>query len=151
MIKYKRILIAEDDIDDYMFLTEAIARVFPMYTVARANNGLECLNLLKSTELLPDIIFLDLNMPYKNGLESLCAIKSNDALEHIPVVIYSTSHYIKDIDAAYKNGAHYYIVKPALADLLTDVLEKVLNGLNTSVVQPSKENFVVLINATLEN
>ncbi|MCW3113820.1 MAG: hypothetical protein JWR18_2216, partial [Segetibacter sp.] len=91
------ILLAEDDVDDYNFFVEAFEKISSSYSFARAKNGLECITYLKSQEN-PAIIFLDLNIPIKNGLECLKFIKDNEAFSHIPVVIYSTSHYIKHID-----------------------------------------------------
>ena len=151
MVQFKTILLAEDDSDDYIFLAEALNKTAGPHALLRAANGLECLSLLKKAPKLPDLIFLDLNMPIKNGLECLCAIKDNDALDDIPVIIYSTSHYIKDIDAAYKNGAHYYIVKPADADMLIDVLQVVFKKLSLTLEKPSKETFVIRIGAALES
>jgi CheY-like chemotaxis protein len=151
MIEYNRILLAEDDSDDYIFLAEALNKISSSHELIRAANGIECLSLLKKAVELPDLIFLDLNMPIKNGLECLCAIKDNEAFDDIPVIIYSTSHYIKDIDAAYKNDAHYYIVKPADADMLVDVLQVVFNKLSLTLEKPSKETFVIRIGAALES
>lgn len=151
MIEYKTILLAEDDKDDYLFFADALKANVKSHDLMRATNGIECLSLLKNAEVLPQLIFLDLNMPYKNGLECLCAIKDNEAFEDIPVIIYSTSHYIKDIDAAYRNGAHYYIVKPADAEMLVDVLHVVFSKLSLTLDRPPKETFVVRISATLES
>ncbi|HEX8461999.1 MAG TPA: response regulator [Segetibacter sp.] len=149
MDKFQHILIAEDDFDDFKFIEEAFEKVLPTSKVARANNGLECMNYLKKNNK-PDIIFLDLNMPIKNGLDCLKFIKDNVALADIPVVIYSTSHYIKDIDAAFKNEAHYYIVKPVCGKHLADFLRKVLQNLNLSHEKPRKENFVVRLTVETE-
>jgi CheY-like chemotaxis protein len=143
-------LLAEDDSDDYKFLVEAFEKVSPFSKVIRAINGLACVTYLKKNEK-PDIIFLDLNMPIKSGLDCLKFIKENNNLADIPVVIYSTSHYIKDIDLAFKNGAHYYIVKPVCGELLADILLKVINNLNATRERPCKQNFVVRVNAESEN
>lgn len=151
MIKFKRFFLAEDDTDDYLLFAEALTKISHFHSITRAANGLECLTLLKNADTLPQLIFLDLNMPIKNGVECLCSLKDNDVLKHIPVIIYSTSHYIRDIDAAYKNGAHYYIVKPSSADMLVDVLHTVFSRLETTGGQPAKESFVVRIAATLES
>ena len=149
-MEFTNILLAEDDKDDYEFFVEAFAEASPVSTVTRAANGLDCITYLKKNEK-PDIIFLDLNMPVKNGLDCLKFIKNSETLTDIPVIIYSTSHYIKDIDTAFKSEAHYYIVKPAAADNLADVLLRVLNGLRVSLTQPKKENFVVMFNTENAN
>jgi CheY-like chemotaxis protein len=149
MSKYN-VLLAEDDADDYNFFVEAFGRISAEYRIERAKNGLECITYLKTHEK-PDVIFLDLNMPLKSGLECLKFIKNNEALEDIPVIIYSTSHYIKHIDAAFKGGAHYYIVKPNNADLLTEILNTALSRLDESAEKPGKYSFVVRNQVTLEN
>jgi CheY-like chemotaxis protein len=149
MNKFENVLIAEDDKDDYLFLVEGLQKISLTYNVARAANGLECITYLKAGNK-PDLIFLDLNMPIKNGLDCLKFIKDRDDLKHIPVIIYSTSHYIKDIDCAFKNDAHYYIVKPACADMLVDILQLLINKLDETLERPGKENFVLRITASTE-
>ena len=144
------ILLAEDDVDDYKFFVEAFEKVSPSNTVIRAKNGLECISYLKTQEK-PGLIFLDLNMPIKNGLECLKFIKETEAVADIPVIIYSTSHYIKHIDAAFKSGAHYYIVKPSNADELIEILTIVISRLEEFPETPAKESFVVRKIATLEH
>lgn len=114
-------LLADDDLDDYNFFTEALESVFPNSKVQRAKNGLECLTALKRNEK-PQIIFLALNIPIKSGLECLDIIKKTDELCDVPVIIYSKSHYIKNIDDAYKLGAYSYIIKPGVADNLVETL-----------------------------
>ncbi len=64
MSGFERVLIAEDDTDDYLFFTEALAKVSPSHIITRANNGLACISLLKKIEHLPHFIILDLNMPF---------------------------------------------------------------------------------------
>jgi len=150
MDKFPNILLAEDDVDDYLFFVEALEKISPYYRVTRAKNGHECITLLKKSER-PDIVFLDLNMPVKNGLECLKLIKENELFADIPVIIYSTSHYIKDIDACFKNGAHYFIIKPASDEALLTMLTKVIGRLNKSVAPPVKENFVIGVNGLVES
>ena len=150
MTEFSNILIAEDDAADYLFFAEALEKISGSYNLSHAKNGLECMAFLKNGAK-PDLIFLDLNMPGYNGLYCLKFIKDKEDLADIPVIIYSTSHYIKDIDACFKNEAHYYIVKPASADLLVHMLKQVLNRLQESVGRPCKTNFVIRVTAELEN
>lgn len=142
MNNFSNILLAEDDSADYLFFKEALEKISGSYKVTHAKNGLECMRFLKN-EIKPDLIFLDLNMPGYNGLDCLKFIKANENLIDIPVIIYSTSHYIKHIDNCYKNEAHFYIVKPACSDLLSNILKQVFSSLHESVERPVKENFVV--------
>lgn len=143
------ILLAEDDVDDYNFFAEALEKVSPTFLVSRVKSGLDCITFLKSGRK-PQVIFLDLKIPHVNGLECLRFIKDNETLAKIPVIIYSTSYYLKDIDAAYKNGAQYYIVKPGNAAQLVEILTTVFDRLEESLQAPRKEDFVVRKVVTLQ-
>ncbi len=129
MNQITNILLAADDSDDYLFLVEALQNISPDYKIQRAANGDECILTLKK-KAKPDLIFPDLNITFRNGLECLTDSKGNKRLSKVPVVIYSTGHYIKDIETAYTNGADYYIVKPRSADGHEELLNVVDSNLN---------------------
>jgi CheY-like chemotaxis protein len=147
---YRKVLVAEDDTSDFLFFKDALEKVSSSFSITRAKNGLECINLLK-TPNKPDIIFLDLNMPIKNGLDCLKFIKGSEELQNTPVIIYSTSHYIKNIDEAFKNDAHYYIIKPVSEDMLVELLHTVFNKLMNTLEKPGIQNFVVRTVASIES
>jgi CheY-like chemotaxis protein len=142
MNTFKNILIAEDDKEDYDFLVEALQSINPEFSIKKAVNGLQVMGYLKSLEV-PDIIFLDLNMPIRNGIATLQLIKAVDDFKNIPIVIYSTSRYFKAIDEAYKNEAHYYIVKPTEMPVLINHLLNVFNLLTADTARPGKADFVI--------
>lgn len=150
MDKFKKVLVAEDDNDDYQFFAEALQRISHLYEITRVKTGLDCITFLKK-QPRQDLIFLDLNIPAKNGLECLKFIREHQVLHTIPVIIYSTSHYIRHIDEAYKNDANYYIVKPSNGGLLYEILTIVINRLNDSLQKPTKGDFVVRNIAIEEN
>ena len=112
------ILLADDDRDDRYFFDRAL-KTLPIRTqLVTVENGENLMDyLVKNSNQLPDILFLDLNMPRKNGSECLIEIKSNDKLKQLPVIIYSTSLHENVADVLYKNGAHYYIRKSNLPEL----------------------------------
>ena len=99
------ILLADDDTDDCIFFENALKEICIETNLAIVHDGEQLLKYLlenSSRALAIDVIFLDLNMPRKNGFESLAEIKENDNLKHIPVVMFSTSYprdlmYEKDI------------------------------------------------------
>ena len=131
------ILIADDDSDDIEFLTEAINSVLPSTNIASVKDGVAALRHIK-TSSPPDIIFLDLNMPLKNGLEVLKDIHNHELLHNTPIVIYSTSNKLKDIDEAYNHNAAFYIVKPASFKELSKIIKTVFTWLfNTDIVTPA--------------
>ncbi len=80
--------------------------------------------LQKKEKPLPQLLFLDLNMPRKNGLQCLMEIRGNEKLKDISVAIYSTSNSEKDIEETFLHGANIYIHKPADFNILKQVLEK---------------------------
>src|SRR5690606_16970335 len=77
-------------------------------------------------EQLPDLIFLDLNMPIKNGMQCLKEIRANRAFNHISIAIYSTSSSEKDIEDTFVNGANIYLNKPNNFAKLRESITKVL-------------------------
>ena len=108
-----QIILADDDLDDCMFFEEALNE-FPLSIhLSIIHNGEKLMqHLLNKSEILPDLLFLDLNMPRKNGFECLAEIKQNEKLKHLPVIIISTSMVKDVVNLLYKNGALYFIRKP---------------------------------------
>lgn len=126
--KSKRIFLAEDDEDDRLLFNEALALVAESAKLTEARNGLELMKSLDtSASQFPDIIFLDLNMPLKDGFECLEEIRKEDnSLRNIPIVVFTTSSNKLNIDAAYRLGASYYAVKPDNFEKLKNVICKAL-------------------------
>ena len=119
------ILLADDDEGDRLLFTVAFSELKIKTVVSTVNDGTELMEWLNKQEnSLPYILFLDLNMPSKSGIECLKEIKSNPRLEDVLIAIYSTSENEKDIDETFLNGANVYISKPNDFNLLKQVLEK---------------------------
>ncbi|MDB5228930.1 MAG: response regulator with Che-like receiver domain [Bacteroidota bacterium] len=140
------ILLADDDADDRFLFKEAVDETKDVVLVT-VKDGMELMNkLTKANGELPDAIFLDLNMPFKNGHECLREIKDNEKLKSIPVIIYSTSTNKAQIDSTYKDGANLYIPKPDSFSLLKKIVEKVfMLEWKEYKPQPSKDKFVLSI------
>ena len=126
-IKSIHILYADDDIDDCNFFKEA-ASALPMNTqVTIVMDGEELMKYLSENEEdLPHVLFLDINMPRKNGLECLSEIKKNLKLKDLPVVMFSTSKSNEKIDALFKSGANVYVHKPGDFTQLIQVINHAL-------------------------
>ena len=139
------ILLADDDEDDRQFFIDAVSSIAPSVKLTTAHDGEELINKLKKNKSeLPDFIFLDLNMPYKNGLECLKEIKSMELLKNIPVLIYSTSANKDQIDTTYRNGATMYIEKPASFDGIIRVLKTIFSSDPSKwFKQPAREKFIL--------
>jgi CheY-like chemotaxis protein len=122
------ILHVDDDFEEREILSEALQSVDPSISFLGAYNGPNAFLKLQDTEL-PDLIFLDINMPMMDGFEFLTRIKRSSRLSHIPVVVYSTSSAQKDILESFKRGAISYLVKPNDLATLKISLQQVLTGL----------------------
>lgn len=138
------IILAEDDSDDRLFFKEAFDEVKIEHTLTTFENGNDLMNYLQHVEELPHIIFLDLHMPGKSGLDCLKEIKSHISLRDITIAIYSTSGLSDDQEKTFIAGANIYIKKPndlsVLKKILTEVVyinwQYVTDGLN-------RENFML--------
>ena len=120
------ITLADDDEDDRLFFIDAFEELKINTIVNTVNNGRELLNFLNHPEtVLPNIIFLDLNMPILNGIECLKEIKLNDRFKEIVVAIYSTSSSDQDIEDTFVLGANIYIKKPSSFDSLKKILSEI--------------------------
>lgn len=142
-----QILLADDDENDRLLFTEAFAELKIKTIVHTVNNGIQLMEWLNEKDItLPDLLFLDLNMPLKNGLECLKEIRSNEKLKEISIAIYSTSDNQKDMEDTFHNGANVYITKPNSFNKLKQVLEKaVMTAYQYQNKSMKKENFLLLI------
>ena len=145
--EYIHIILADDDEDDRLFFTDAFEELKISTKVQTYNDGSELMEYLNSEDaILPEILFLDLNMPKKNGIECLKEIKANDKFSDIAIAIYSTSSSEEHIEETFVTGANIYIKKPNDFETLKKVLSNVVtinwqyqtSGLN-------KDNFLLRI------
>lgn len=116
-------LVDDDEEDQEIFLI-ALKHVNESVKCLTAGNGREAIEILNSTDQVVDIIFLDLNMPLMNGKQFLRERKKYSSLEHIPVVIFSTSSELADKEETIQLGAQDFITKPSYIADLVSVLSK---------------------------
>jgi CheY-like chemotaxis protein len=122
------IMLADDDEDDRLFFKEAFEEVKIKYRISVFNDGEQLMDYLYNTDnSLPDIIFLDLNMPRKSGIECLKEIRNDERLKKISVAIYSTSSSEQDIEDTFVSGANVYIKKPNDFNMLKKILSDVVH------------------------
>jgi CheY-like chemotaxis protein len=137
------ILLADDDKDDRILLREALQELNADIKLLTAEHGKACIEMLSELTVLPDLILLDINMPIKNGKETLMELKQMESFRSTPIIMYSTSANRKDIDECYKLGANLYIIKPNNFSGLTTVMNNLLSlNWEQYFPQPQKENFV---------
>jgi len=137
------ILFSDDDTDDALLFTQAADLLSSPVLLSFAEDGEQLMRYL-SKELLPDMIFLDLNMPVKNGIECLKSIRADKRFDALPIIIYTTSDNPNDINTCYTLGANLYIVKPNSFDSIIRTLKKVLTiNWETQPIPTPRENFVL--------
>lgn len=113
----RRVLLIDDDIDDYLFFEEAVRKVDKSISVSH----LSCMKEIENEKCMtPDLVFLDINMPDKNGFEWLSFIREKE--KKLPVIMYSTASNANYVERAYNEGADLYFPKP-------DSLQQLKNGL----------------------
>jgi len=141
------ILFADDDQDDRLFFRDAIEELKVKTVLTLLNDGIELMDYLNALDSkLPHLVFLDLNMPKKGGMQCLQEIRSDSKLKDLSIAIFSTSSSEKDIEETFVKGANIYIKKPNDFKELKRVLSEVItinwqyhsSGLN-------KENFLFRI------
>ena len=145
--KSTNILLADDDEGSREIFIEAIADIAPHIKVNIAVNGQKLMDILSSKqEALPDIIFLDLNMPLKTGHECLQEIRNNARLKNIPVIIYSTSSNDEHIKETFDGGANFYLIKPDSFSDLKLIARNLLSFDWVEPIWPERGEFVLIPN-----
>jgi CheY-like chemotaxis protein len=116
----------DDDVDDREFFSDALKSVDPMIPCVLFENGPELLDYLENTKLLPDYIFLDINMPKMNGYECAQEIKSNYRSEDIQIVMYSTAFNPLDLEKFDRDGFKYVVKQSTLPDLVRSIRKVII-------------------------
>nr|WP_293833261.1 response regulator [uncultured Arsenicibacter sp.] len=123
MDQHKTCFLVDDDVDDQEIFALALQKVDPAITCLFANDGIDALTKLRQDEsFIPHYIFLDLNMPRMNGRQCLIELKKITRLSLVPVIMYSTSSELKDIQETKALGATDYVAKPPSISILTQAL-----------------------------
>ncbi len=126
-LKQLNILLADDDIDDCTFFNLALKELPIASKLVSVHDGDELMSYLReNVEHLPHVLFLDINMPRKSGMECLSEIKQNEKLKDLPVVMFSTSNSWETINMLFKSGADVYIHKPSDFAQLKQVIHHAL-------------------------
>jgi CheY-like chemotaxis protein len=130
------ILLVEDNEGDIILTKEAFKDSKIQNQISVARDGEEALSILHSQAPLPDMILLDINLPRTNGLEVLAAIRNDDRLKMIPVIMLTTSMAKKDIDFSHQHFANFFITKPVDLYKFMEVV-KTIETFWISIVRPS--------------
>lgn len=134
------IIFCEDDDDDRFLFKEIIQQYNPQLKVEFLSSGIALLQLLK--HFIPDLLFLDLEMPFKNGLECLVEIRENLLHIDLPIIIFSSTARQANIQTAYEMGANLFLIKsPTFSEYATS-LKSALN-LDWSTPNAIKEQYCI--------
>ena len=127
--KQIKIFYADDDPDDAFFFQAAIEEICEDCKLAFYDSGIELLNELNIEKDFHNIIFLDINMPFKNGIECLKEIRNNKGWDTVPVFMISTSDSDELKERSKNFGACDYIEKPSdLYELKNKLKEAIRNS-----------------------
>jgi CheY-like chemotaxis protein len=123
------IMLIDDDMDDCKLFEEGLREIDPSVKLITAEGGIEAfLKLDEDSPNVPDFIFLDLNMPMKDGREVLTELKNDELLKKIPIIIYTTSSNPSEKEETLKQGAVSWITKPqsitGISEVIAEILEK---------------------------
>ena len=125
----KTLYLIDDDSDDLDFFCEALSSIDPSIICMRTTNSEAALEAFRSHDVpVPDLIFLDLNMPLVDGRQFLSEIKMLPPYAHVPVIIYSTSSHSRDIVETRQLGAAGFLTKPYSLSELVNELKVVLDN-----------------------
>lgn len=137
-----RVMIAEDDDDDYYIFSVAMEEISFTVMLSRAIDGEM---LLKMMEVhTPDILFIDLMMPCKNGKECLREIRSNTKYDTLPIIVYSSLSDLTNVEYCYREGSNLFAIKPNSIGELKVILERILSiNWKKTLYFPPKSEFVM--------
>jgi len=141
----KTILLAEDDEDDFLLFKESLKDYQAPLKLNWVKDGDELMRALREEiSGIPDLVFLDINMPRRNGFECLSDIRQDQRLKHIPVIIYSTSKDTALVSWMYNSGANLYLCKPTdFQQLKSAILRAIEIDWRTRTPYPPLEQFVI--------
>ncbi|MBP0000492.1 MAG: response regulator [Cyanobacteria bacterium SID2] len=142
-MKRRNILLVEDNLAHVRLIREAFKESQLVHETVAVKDGVEALEYLRqqgkyACAKLPDAILLDLNLPRKDGREVLAELKSDPNLQHIPVLVLTTSNNERDIRESYKLHANCYIQKPQNLHQLFSVVDIIQKFWMETVTLPSE-------------
>ncbi len=137
-----KLLIAEDDSDDFDLIKDAIEECNLAVTIERAENGDLLIKILN--DRIPDLLFLDILLPCKDGRQCLKEIRSNRKYDLLPIIIYSSLNAWAEVEFCFREGANLYVIKPTSFEDLKLMLQKILKiDWKKSIYYPPLPDFLI--------
>ena len=156
MAMAKNIFLAEDDEDDRLLFTMAVEEIDNSICLNYAKNGVEALTKLSNMHTLPDLVFMDINMPLMNGFECLSHLKKHIRFKNIPVVILTSTNNPTEEELAQMLGANFFLLKSFNFSLLQTNITNMLDlfapitgnkkkheDINSSSLKPGMESHII--------
>jgi DNA-binding NtrC family response regulator len=141
-IKPTNVLIAEDDDDDFFIFSVAISEIAFTVILRRAEDGELLMELLQ--EQIPDILFLDMLMPCKDGKQCLLEIRSDRRYDSLPVICYTSLEDLETVEYAYRQGSNLFTIKPNSIEDLKEALNRILSiDWKKTMYFPPKSEFII--------
>ena len=119
----RNVLMAEDDADDFELFADAINELSIRVFLTRAENGDVLMKILH--EKIPDMLFLDIIMPCRNGKDCLQEIRENRKFDNLPIIVYSGMKDLDTVEFCFRKGTNMYVYKPHTFAELVDVIQKI--------------------------
>lgn len=139
----KTIWLADDNEDDCEVFSDALTEYANPPQLTYLKNDQDVVTRLKAHRQLPDLVFLDVNVPFKGGMEALKEIKQDDELRLLPVIVLSTVAYVPMIDIAYQLGARLFVKKTRNYHEFKVMLDEIF-AMNLRVAAGNKTNEFIL-------
>lgn len=137
-----RVLVGEDDDDDFLIFSLAVEEVSYKVVLSRATDGDTLMAMLHRE--LPDILFLDLRLPGKDGKQCLHLIRADRRFDKLPVIIYSSLDDLENISYCYREGSNMFTVKPNSIGDLRVILQRIFTlDWKKNLYYPPLEEFVL--------
>ncbi|MCK0192074.1 response regulator [Arenibacter sp. F20364] len=141
-----KIYLADDDEDDRMLFSEALDALPIKCEIRNFKDGIYLMGQLMVKEtVLPDIVFLDINMPLMDGVASLKKIRETERISQLPVIIYSTSFVKEEVEKYHHMGANCYLKKPTSFNQLKTLLYKCIRPYLQGVTEKMVDSFVIQV------
>ncbi len=136
------VLIADDDNDDFELLSDAIRTLDFKIEIKRAENGDILMKLID--EDIPDLLFLDLILPCKDGKACLTEIRNDRRFDELPIIVYTSVTDTDSVDFCFRSGSNLYVYKPGSYTEILEAVEKIFT-INWKKLRyyPTRSNFVL--------
>jgi DNA-binding response OmpR family regulator len=140
--KLTDVMIADDDQDDFEILSEAIKELDLKVEISYAENGDILLKMIDSK--IPDILFLDIVMPCRDGKSCIKSIRSNSKFDNMRILVYTSLRDTEVVSFCFRNGANLFINKPDFYGEIQGLIKKIFDDHRSNFLDfPSRLDFVV--------